>query len=50
VDDALARNKAAKERFNVYQREWRPPSAEQLKRIIGCEEHQIISHQMSAFA
>jgi beta-N-acetylhexosaminidase len=50
VDDALARNKAAKERFNVYQREWRPPSAEQLKRIIGCEEHQMISHQMSAFA
>ena len=30
--------------------EWRPPSAEQLKRVIGCEEHQIISHEMSAFA
>jgi beta-N-acetylhexosaminidase len=47
VEDALARNKAAKERFS---REWRPPSAEQLKRVIGCEEHQIVSHEMSAFA
>jgi beta-N-acetylhexosaminidase len=47
VEDALARNKAAKERFI---REWRPPSPEQLKRLIGCEEHQIISQEMSAFA
>jgi len=50
VEDALARNTAAKERFLASQRGWRPPSAEQLKRIIGCEEHQVVSHQMSAFA
>ena len=50
VEDALARNKAAKERFVVFQKEWRPPSAEQLNRVIGCEEHQIVSHEMSAFA
>jgi beta-glucosidase-like glycosyl hydrolase len=50
VEDALARNKAAKERFVVNRQEWRPPSAEQLKRVIGCEAHQIISHEMSAFA
>jgi beta-N-acetylhexosaminidase len=47
IEDALLRNKTAKERFI---REWRPPSAEQLRRVIGCEEHQEISHQMSAFA
>ncbi len=50
VEDALARNTAAKERFVRNRREWRPPSAEQLKRVIGCEAHQIISHEMSAFA
>ena len=50
VEDALARNQAARERFVKDWREWRPPSAEQLKRIIGCEEHQVISHEMSAFA
>jgi beta-N-acetylhexosaminidase len=50
VEDALARNRAAKERFHAHQRAWRPPSAETLKRIVGCEEHQAISHQMSAFA
>jgi beta-N-acetylhexosaminidase len=50
VEDALARNTAAKERFNAYQRTWRPPSAEQLKRVIGCEAHQRVSHEMSAFA
>jgi beta-N-acetylhexosaminidase len=50
VEDALARNKAAKERFVSYWREWRPSSAEHLKRIIGCEAHQVISHEMSSFA
>ena len=46
VEDALARNKAAKERFNAYQREWRPPSADKLKQIIGCEAHQLISRHI----
>lgn len=47
VEDALARNTRAKERFI---REWRPPTPEQLKRVIGCEAHRLISHEMSAFA
>ena len=50
VEDAIARNRAAKERFVMNTRQWRPPSAEQLRRVIGCEAHQIISHEMSAFA
>jgi len=50
VEDALARNKAAKDCFVINERQWRPPSAEQLKRVIGCEAHQLISHEMSAFA
>jgi beta-N-acetylhexosaminidase len=50
VEDALARNQAAKERFVTHGREWRPPSADQLRRIIGCEAHQVVSHEMSAFA
>jgi beta-N-acetylhexosaminidase len=50
VEDALARNAAAKERFAKKGGEWRPPSAEQLQRVIGCEAHQVISHEMSAFA
>jgi beta-N-acetylhexosaminidase len=50
VEDALARNQAAKERFVNHWREWRPPAAGQLKRVIGCEAHQAISHEMSAFA
>jgi hypothetical protein len=50
VEDALARNRTAKERFGGHQREWHPPTADQLKRVIGCEVHQVISHEMSAFA
>jgi beta-N-acetylhexosaminidase len=47
VEDALARNRAAKERFV---REWRPPTAPQLRQIIGSEEHRAISEQMAEFA
>lgn len=51
VEDALARNTAAKERYLIGRKqEWRPPSAEQLRRIIGCEKHQVIAHDMSAFS
>lgn len=47
VEDALARNRRAKERFR---REWRPPTAAQLKHLIGCHAHQTIADQMSSFA
>jgi beta-N-acetylhexosaminidase len=47
VESALARNRAAKERFV---REWRPPTAPQLRRIIGSEEHRAISEQIAEFA
>jgi beta-N-acetylhexosaminidase len=50
VEDALARNKAAKERFSGAQRDWHPPSPDQLDRLIGCEAHQLIAYEMSAFA
>jgi beta-N-acetylhexosaminidase len=48
VEDALARNTAAKERFA--KRGWLPPAPGQLNRIIGCEAHQLVAHEMSAFA
>jgi beta-N-acetylhexosaminidase len=50
VEDALARNRRAKERFLSAQRQWRPPSADHLRRVIGCEEHQMVSHEIAAFA
>jgi beta-N-acetylhexosaminidase len=47
VEAAMARNRRAKERFL---REWRPPSAAQLRHIIGSEQHRAISEQMAEFA
>lgn len=47
VEAALERNRQAKERF---MREWRPPTAAQLKTIIGSEQHRAISEQMGEFA
>ena len=47
IERALARNRAVKERFL---REWRPPTAPQLRRIIGSEEHRAISEQMAEYA
>ena len=47
VESALARNRAAKERFL---REWRPPTPAQLRSIIGAEAHRAISEQMAEFA
>lgn len=47
VEDALERNRRAKERFV---RDWRPPSAAQLRSIIGSEQHRAISEQMAEFA
>ena len=47
VEDALARNIRAKERFL---REWRPKSAGQLKSVIGCDAHRAVADDMAAFA
>lgn len=47
VEAALERNRAAKERFL---REWRPPTAAQLRAVIGSEQHRAISEQMAEFA
>jgi beta-N-acetylhexosaminidase len=47
VEAALERNRQAKERFL---REWRPPTAAQLRTMIGTEQHRVISEQMAEFA
>ncbi len=47
VEDALERNRRAKERFL---RAWRPPTAAQLRTTIGSEQHRAISEQMAEFA
>ena len=47
VEDALERNRHAKERFL---REWRPPTAAQLRNLVGSEQHRVISGQMAQFA
>ena len=47
VEASLARNRQAKERFL---REWRPPTAAQLKTVIGSDKHRAISEQMASFA
>lgn len=47
VEAALERNRQAKERFL---KEWRPPTAAQLRSVIGSEQHRAISEQMAAFA
>jgi hypothetical protein len=47
VEAALERNRHAKERFT---REWRPPTAAQLRAVIGSEQHRLISEQMAQFA
>ena len=47
VEAALERNRHAKERF---MREWRPPTAAQLRAVIGSEQHRLISERMGQFA
>src|SRR5688572_23694524 len=42
VEAALERNRRAKERFA---REWRPPTAAQLRSVIGSEQHRAIAEQ-----
>jgi beta-N-acetylhexosaminidase len=47
VEAALERNRHAKERFL---KDWRPPTAAQLRQVIGSEQHRVIAEQMAAFA
>jgi beta-N-acetylhexosaminidase len=47
VEAALERNRYAKERFL---RDWRPPTAAELRAVIGSDQHRAISEQMAAFA
>ncbi len=47
IEASLARNRQAKERFL---REWRPPTAAQLKSVIGSDKHRAISERMASFA
>jgi beta-N-acetylhexosaminidase len=47
VESALERNRQARERFL---RDWRPPTAIQLRAVIGSEQHRAISEQMAEFA
>jgi len=46
VQDALARHRAAKEKFLTG---WRPPAPKQLRSIIGCDAHRAIAEEMAAF-
>ena len=60
VEASLERNRQAKQRFlqahegrpttSPLGPAWTPPTARQLKALIGCEEHRAVSDAMSAFA
>jgi beta-N-acetylhexosaminidase len=47
VEAALERNRHVKARFL---REWRPPTAAQLRAVVGADRHRAISEQMAEFA
>jgi beta-N-acetylhexosaminidase len=47
VEASLARHRQAKERFL---RDWRPPTAAELKSVIGSDKHRAISEHMASFA
>jgi beta-N-acetylhexosaminidase len=59
VEDALARQRRAKERFleleaggirpSPLRGEWRPQSARPLSSILGCEDHQAVADEMARF-
>jgi beta-N-acetylhexosaminidase len=48
IEASLERNRMAKERF--LSKQWKPPSENQLKALIGCDAHRAVSDAMSAFA
>jgi beta-N-acetylhexosaminidase len=65
IEDALARNRRAKERFAGLRplpapggdplpaplsADWRPPDPERLRRIVGCDEHRRVADAMREYA
>lgn len=50
VEDAIAHQRAAKERFLPAERPPAPPALPALKAVVGCEAHQAIAAQMAQFA
>ena len=46
VEDALRRQRRAKERFLEGDDRWRPPRQRVLDAVLGCEEHQAIADEM----
>lgn len=46
VEEALARQRRARERFLRGNGRWRPPAAGRLKELIGCAEHQDVAAAM----
>ncbi len=49
VEAALQRQRRAKERFLVDDADWRPPAAQHLNGLLGCDVHQIIAQRMREF-
>ncbi len=49
LEDALNRQRRTKEKFLSGDLLWRPPSAEELKTVIGCEQHQKIASEMRGY-
>ena len=50
VEQALARQRAVKQRFLLRRRPAAPPQAHVLRSIVGCEAHQIVAAEMARFA
>ena len=46
VDEALRRQRRARERFLEGDDRWRPPAQERLNEVVGCVEHQAIASSM----
>ena len=46
VEEALRRQRKAKERFLDGDDEWRPPRARALDAVLGCDEHQAVAYEM----
>ena len=46
VEEALGRQRRARERFLTGDDGWRPPPATRLKELVGCAEHEEIAHAM----
>jgi beta-N-acetylhexosaminidase len=46
VEEALARQRRARERFLRGDDQWRPPTPERLNDVVGCAEHQDIGGRM----